>query len=309
MSPEEWLLPSLATVEQTLGTEDWEGSVTDALSPIGSVMTDIGCDRHCDFCETPLYGLGYRKMSPPTVERWFAAQKSAGARSVICPSDQFLGRVLWPGGREEILSIMRSARMLGLPVLWSNGLELRKATIGRGIRAPFTPDYELVETLWGWDGKVGCYAAYLPAERPLLGQAAYGKLLNWEQHCLMVEAIVRAGVPNITYGVIVGFSDDSRESMQHLADALVQLYAHCKELNPRLNFCTTPYAIRPIPGTPQARNLQQLGLVRFSDPAIVGGFWTACADTFHLSYEEVSDWQVHLAGIGDGQLVRQGVWH
>ena len=61
--------------------------------------------------------------------------------------------------------------------------------------------------------------------------------------------------------------------------------------------------ICPIPGTPQARSLRQMGLVKFEDPAIIGGFWTACADTHYLSYEEVSDWQTRLASIGDAGLM------
>jgi hypothetical protein len=56
----------------------------------------------------------------------------------------------------------------------------------------------------------------------------------------------------------------------------------------------TPFSIRPIPGTPQADQLRKAGLLRFEDSAIKGGFWTACADTNHLSYEEVSDWQLRI---------------
>ena len=93
MSPEDWSLPSLAVVKQCLGTQYWEDALPSELLPIGSVLPDIGCDRHCDFCETPLYKLGYRRMSPERALEWFALQKQAGARSVICPSDQFLARI------------------------------------------------------------------------------------------------------------------------------------------------------------------------------------------------------------------------
>ncbi len=91
MSPENWPTPSAEVVQQTLGIDYWETKLPESLLPIGSVMADIGCDRHCDFCETPLYKVGYKSMSPETALRWFAAQKEAGARSVICPSGQFLG--------------------------------------------------------------------------------------------------------------------------------------------------------------------------------------------------------------------------
>ncbi|MBD2251487.1 hypothetical protein [Nostoc parmelioides] len=30
-----------------------------SLLPIGSVVLDLGCDRTCDFCQTPTYTIGY----------------------------------------------------------------------------------------------------------------------------------------------------------------------------------------------------------------------------------------------------------
>lgn len=305
---EDWALPSLDIVRQCLGQEYWEGRLPEELLPIGSVMADIGCDRHCDFCETPLYKLGYQRMSPKRALQWFARQKEAGGRSVICPSDQFLGRVLWSEGRREVLEIMRGVRELGLAILWGNGLELKKATLGRGLpNSDLSPDEDLVQALWGWDGKTGCAQAYIPSERPIFGREAYAKLLPWEQHRVLLHAIVRAGVPDITYGVIVGLPDDNHESLAQLEEVVAGLCSDLKSINPRLVFRVTPFAIRPLPGTPQAASLQSSRLLRFEDPSILGGFWTACADTHHLSYEEVSDWQSRLAAIGDSDTRWQGV--
>lgn len=304
MSPEHWPLPSSTVVKQTLGVDYWETQLPEKLLPIGSVMADIGCDRHCDFCETPLYKLGYQRMSPKTTIEWFAAQKAAGARSVICPSDQFLARVLWKQGRAEVLEIMRGIRALDLAVLWGNGLEIQKLTLGKGLpNGDLTPDVELVNAVWGWDGERGCYQGYIPAERPTFGRENYAKLLPWIEHCEMVRTIVRAGVPDITYGVVVGLPEDSHESFETLEAAIRELYAELRTINAELIFNVTPYAIRPLPGTPQARSLRESGLLRFEDPAIIGGFWTACADTNHLSYEEVSDWQARLANIGSSALL------
>ena len=300
MSPEDWPLPSLAVAKQCLGTQYWEDALPSELLPIGSVLPDIGCDRHCDFCETPLYKLGYRRMSPERALEWFALQKQAGARSVICPSDQFLARILYKGGRDEILEIVRGVRELGLPILWGNGLELKKATLGRGLpNGDPTPDEDLVRALWGWDGSVGCYHAFIPAERPTFGREAYAKLLPWEQHRTMLETIVGAGLPALTYGVIVGFPDDSHETLSRLESAIAELCGRLKTINPALRFVVVPYAIRPITGTPLEAKIRGQGLIRFEDPAIVGGFWTACADTLHINYEKVSDWQERLMAIGD----------
>lgn len=304
LSPQDWPLPSPEIVSQTMGVDYWETALPAELLPIGSVMADIGCDRKCDFCETPLYRLGYRKMSPARALEWFQAQKDAGARSVICPSDQFLGRVLWKGGREEVIEILDGVREMGLAFMWGNGLEMQKMTKGRSLPGgDLSPDPELVRAVWGWDGKAGCYQGYLPAERPTFGREDYAKLLPWQEHLRLAEAIVETGVPDITYGVVVGLPDDSNESMAGLEEAIRGLYDRLLAINPKLIFNVTPYAIRPLPGTPQSRNLRKEGLLRFEDPAIIGGFWTACADTKHMTYEEVSDWQARLAGIGNAQLM------
>jgi hypothetical protein len=308
MSPQDWPLPERSIVNATLGTDYWEAPIPDALKPVGSVMLDIGCDRHCDFCETPTYGLGYRAMSPERSTAWLAAQAEAGAKSVIVLSDQFLGRVLRPDGRAKVIEIMRSARALSLPVLWGNGIELKKATLGRSLPGgDLTPDLELIEAVWGWDGNVGCAQAYIPAERPLAGTAAYPKLLAWEQHCRMMEAIVSAGVPDITYGIIIGLPEDSDAELDRLHDGVSNLKSRLKSLSPELKFRVTPYAIRPIPGTRQASQLQRLGLLKFDDPAITGGFWTACSDTKFLSYAAVSDWQGKLLQLSDPEKNWQGI--
>jgi hypothetical protein len=167
-----------------------------------------------------------------------------------------------------------------MPLLWPNGLDLKKATLSRGRRqsTDFTPDIELIEALWGWNGETGCFLGYIPAERPVVGRESYTKLLPWQQHCDMMQAIVRSGLPVIVYGVIIGFPDDSHESLRRLEEAILELH--------------------PIPGTIQGEKIRSSGLLRFNDTSITGGFWTPSCDTQHLSYEEVSDWQIRLAKIG-----------
>lgn len=301
MNPQEWPLPSVEVARQCLGTEYSGERFIEDLLPIGSIFSDIGCDRTCDFCQTPTYGTGYRRMTPQRAIEWLALQKEAGARSTVMVADQFLGRVMFPEGREEVLEITHAARQLGMPLLWPNGLELRKATLGRGRNfdsSDLTPDEELVEALWGWDGKVGGFLGYIPAERPVVGKQPYAKILPWQQHCHMLRAIVRAGLPVLVYGVIVGLAQDSHEELANLEKAIIELRQELKSINPELEFQVASYSISPIPGTPQWDYLTKSGLLRIQDPSVVGEFWTASCDTHHLTYEEVSDWQVRLAEIG-----------
>lgn len=307
--PEDWPLPSQALIKETLGHEYWEGVLPSEMFPIGIVCPDIGCDRTCDFCETWLYrimhaaqkpgrslGNRYKYQSPERVMAWARAQIEAGARSLIVLSDQFLGRMLFGDeGRKDVIQICEALRQCQVPFLWPNGLELSKATAGRGrARGDTTPDEELVSALWGWDGQVGCAHAYIPAERPLMGPQAYPKLLEWEHHKRMLRAIVRQGVPRISYGVIIGLPEDSNESMQALLEQLLALRDELKTINPALIFWLVPFCIRPIPGTPRAKILREAGLIRYTDPALSGGYWTATCDTRFMDYEEVSGWQEKL---------------
>ncbi|SJM96081.1 radical SAM protein [Crenothrix polyspora] len=301
LRPEDWALPSVEVARACLGTEYWSAEYPGELLAIGSVFSDIGCDRKCDFCQTPNYGLGYRRMSPQRTLEWLAKQKEAGARSVVGSSDQFMARVLREEGRDEILEIMKGARELGLAMLWPNGLELRKATIGRGLNRPgtdLTPDEELINAVWGWDGNAGTFHAYMPAERPLDGRDNYAKLLPWQEHCELLRAIVRSGLPALSYGIIIGFEDETESSLLRLEEAIMQVHADLMSINPNLIFQVSPFAISPIPGTGQGKSLRELGLLRFDDPVLYGGLWTPSVDTRCLSYERIAEWQIRLLNIG-----------
>lgn len=304
IAPDMWTLPSLDVVKQCLGEEYWNADFPEDLAPLGSVFTDIGCDRKCDFCQTPDYRLGYKAMSPEVTLQWFRRQRDAGARSVVFAADQFLGRTLWDGGRDEILEIMKGVRDLGVSFLWPNGLELRKITHGRGFSSEsasdLAPDEELLQALFGWDGKKGCYHLYVPAERPLQGRQDYAKLLPWREHCEIMKALVRTGIPALTYGCIIGFDDESEHSLALLEEGVTGLYEELRSINPQLNFQISPFSLSPIPGTPQGVKVRASGLVRFEDPEILGGFWVPCADTHHMTYQKLADWQRRLLAIGSG---------
>ena len=68
------------------------------------------------------------------------------------------------------------------------------------------------------------------------------------------------------------------------------------EINPQLEFQTSCYSIIPLPGTRQAINLRQSGMLQFEDTCL-WGVWTTNCNTHHLSYAEVSDWQIRLSSI------------
>jgi len=311
LSPQDWALPDLSVVKQCLGTEYKGLPLPENPWPIGSIFTDIGCDRTCDFCQTPKYRLGYRAMSPERVLQWAELQKAAGAQAVMLSSDQFLGRIVKKGGRENVLEIMKNLRDLGLSFFWNNGIELKKMTVGRGINRKsgenLIPDEELISALCGWDGHVGCYFAYIAAERPVVGRENYSKLLPWQEHCEIMKTIVRAGIPYLRYGLILGFADDSHESLSRLEEAVWELYEELVAINPALKFQAAPFSLSPISGTPQSEQVRQSGLLRFDDPNIFGSIWTTSVDTHYLGYKEVFEWQKRLTLVGRSRYMEDGI--
>ncbi|MCP4107925.1 MAG: radical SAM protein [Desulfobacteraceae bacterium] len=291
MSPEEWPLPSLETARDCMGGMAY---VPEEFLPMASLISDIGCDRNCDFCQTPTYKLGYKSMSPKRVLQWVEIQKKAGAKSISFESDQFLGRLLRSEGRNGIFKILKGMRELELPIIWMSGLELRKLTLGHGKNNDLKPDNELIDAIFEWDGKIGSCLTYIAGERPVAGRENYQKLLPWQEHLRMMRTIVQAGAPIIAYGVIIGFPDESPDTLSSLEDALYELHHELMSINSSLKLMILPFAFSPIPGTVQGINMEKSGLIRFDDPFLSGGFWTPTLDTQYLSYEEISDWQMRL---------------
>ena len=113
-----------------------------------------------------------------------------------------------------------------------------------------------------------------------------------------MRAVVRSGLPALSYGVIIGFEDETEDSLLRLEEAIQYLYEDLIKINPQLIFQVSSFAISPIPGTIQGTLLRKSGLLRFDDPALYGGLWTPSVDTHALSYERIAEWQIRLLNIG-----------
>jgi len=302
LHPENWRLPDLSFVDISLGRTNWRKPFTpDSDFPTSELILDHGCDRACSFCATPLYGLGYQYMTPGRVREWLERQKEAGANSIGVMSDQFLARVLYPekgdvpSGRTQLLQIVDHLRDLKLNWSFNNGIEIRKLTHGRGFKGgDCTVDMELMEALCGRSDGLGCASIYIPAERPLQGTDRHEKLLQWSDHVEMVKAIVRAGVPNITYSVIIGYPEETDESLAHLMDVMRELKEEIMSINPELNMVVNPNSFIPFPGTPERVSLVAEGLLsQDADPVLVNS-WTPTYRTRALTGEELTEWQRKL---------------
>ncbi len=56
----------------------------------------------------------------------------------------------------------------------------------------------------------------MPAECPLTGRENYAKLLPWQEHCELMRAVVRSGLPALSYDIIIGFEDETEDSLLRL---------------------------------------------------------------------------------------------
>lgn len=148
-------------------------------------------------------------------------------------------------------------------------------------------DGELVNALYGPKTQ-----GYIPGERPVLGgtkESGLPKLLPPEDHMRALEAIAATDIKALTYGVILGFEDDSQQYIEANIAYLKELKRRLKRINPDLKIIFTPFTNKPIPSTENARNLEKKGLVMYHQPEIQGGFYTAAIRTNHMSVLEISE--------------------
>lgn len=133
-------------------------------------------------------------------------------------------------------------------------------------------------------------------------QEEYGKV-SWRNTKLAKICIGERITDNIRYGVIIGFEDDSEDSLLRLEEALFELYEDLKNVSPCLKFQINALTLSPIPGTPQSNQVRQSELLHFDEPSLYGSIWTPTIDTRYLSYEQVADWQMRLMRIGSEQYM------
>ncbi len=314
LTPNNWQLPSVEQVRGLLENR-WRDTLPQDRFPFTSLVLDYGCDQACDFCMTRRngpYGLSYSYMSPDVVGRWLELQCLSGARTVNTMSDQFLGRLLWEGGRDVVFETMRQFRERGLSWMFRNGIEISKLTKGVSIdrtlrireESDLTPDVELVQAVYGEQ----CIQAFIPLERPLEGTERYQKLMHWRGVVEMCKAIVRSGAPDLLFGVIIGLREDSHESLSRLDEALAELKRTLQKENPEVRLSINPTVLIPFPGIPLTDAYKRSGLMPDDPHSSLVTKFTPTMRTDHLSINELVSWQRKLCHHMDpGRWANRGV--
>ena len=251
--------PALHLIDIASCTEDHEGPLPPSVEPpLMYVETSRGCRQSCDFCATPFTKGRYRYMSQGRIEDLLQYFRVAGIRTLPIIEDNVLSRLDLPDGREAVLRWFRYMRKEGFTWSFANGVE-----IGQCYRDGRIDD-ELVETLFHYDGKVGCYRVYVPLERVDSEELPYRKLKPFDIEKAILMSIVKQGVPTLNLGVIIGNPEETAESLNRTEDHMIRLR---QEIMDYSNGNTFPYANLflhiPIVGTNDYRKFQKDGRISY----------------------------------------------
>lgn len=230
----EIMFPALDLVDLDQYNESHEGTLPPTVKlPLMYFESSRGCKQVCTFCTTPYLRKGYRYMSPDQVAHWLNYFKQFGLSTLMLSEDNLLSRLHFDGGRSEVLEFFQLMRENGFAWEFINGFE-----IGKLIGSDGELDYELIESMFSNDGGdplVGCFRAYVPLES-LRDDAPsrYKKLKPWDREKEIIRAITEAGIPAFGFGVIIGFPDDTEDTLSLTLRRCEELRKLCYKTNPNI---------------------------------------------------------------------------
>ncbi len=195
---------------------------------IMTIETSRGCKWSCPICTTPNQRKGYRPMSLEQEIELLEHYKAHGVKTLLEWEDNRLARLDLPNGREDVIATFRKKREMGFLWEFTNGLE-----IGQFVKKDGSIDKELMQALYYnnfekmryGEKPVGCFRAYVPLEsvRHDGDEPLYKKLKPWELEKDILREIVRAGVPMLIIGLIIGIPSETKETLE-------LTYKRCEEI-------------------------------------------------------------------------------
>lgn len=178
-------------------TDSHDGPVPEGVStPVGFIYFTRGCPRECDFCESRR--TRFEGLPIDAAVSMLEHYKNHGIQTLNFSDDNLLLLK-----RAYLLDLFATMRRMGFAWEFPNGLE-----IGRFMRGGKL-DQELVACVFqnGEDEEsgryVGAYRAFIPVET-FDRRADYKKLKSIEAQNRIIEEILKAGIPEINFGVVLG---------------------------------------------------------------------------------------------------------
>lgn len=208
-------LPDLEAVNYKLYTEVEDGQLPEgATLPIGYLVTSKGCNRFCDFCTVPNVNGRYRVMDLSEIDGLLRHYKEHGIFTLLHAESNTLARLRdRNSGRMQLVEMFRLMRDYGFAWEFFDGIEFgRLANDGK-------VDKELVNLLFNpemQNGRlIGGYRAYIPLEDlAVVGRSRYEKLPKYKIQKDILKAIIDAGVNMLSFGIIMGYPNETTETLE-----------------------------------------------------------------------------------------------
>jgi hypothetical protein len=286
--------------------EDHEGTLPEGVrTPLMYFETSRGCKMVCTFCTTPYLRKGYRSMSTERIQQWLDYYRGFGISTVLLTEDNMLSRLHFPGGRDEILEIFRMLRDGEFAWEFSNGFELGKLADSSGAI-----DYELIDAMFSsrriGERFVGCYRSFVPLES-LREDATrkYKKLRAWDLEQEILRTIAEAGLPAFGYGIMIGFVDDTAETLKLTAQRCYELRDECAKVNPGAIQHFQIFNNILLPGTPNFTKHLKYAKYDIGDDPELFNFYTSIVDGNHFAHWENFSERHNLNAALNGGRARQ----
>jgi hypothetical protein len=305
ISMEDVAYPALDIARLDEYYEDHEGSLPSGVRPpLMYFESSRGCKMVCTFCTTPYLRKGYRAMSTGRIEQWFDHFQKFGISTILLTEDNLLSRLHYSGGREEILEIFRLMRARRFAWEFSNGFEIGKLADARG-----NIDYELIDVMFSsrsvGDRFVGCYRSFMPIESLRDdGPKQFKKLRTWDIEKEILRAIAAAGLPAFGFGIMVGFVDDTPETLKITAQRCDELRAACFEANSRATQHFQIFNNILLPGTPNFQKFSERTDYDICAHPELFNFYTSILNGDHFGHWDNYRERQSLATILNGHLAQ-----
>lgn len=268
-----------------------------------------GCMNTCSFCTSYLKGK-YRFMRPESVKKHFDYFKSHNINTILFQEDNILSRLhknksgepLYPDGRKDTIEIFKMAREYGFSWEFANGVEF-----GKLIEEDLI-DYELMEALF-WNEKdennwKGCYRVQIPLEylsdEP---STKFTKLIDFNKQLKILEVILKMGVNWQTYNVIIGFLDDTHESIEKYRLKCQKIKDHLYGLDESYQPYFNIFNLTLLPGTPDYKKLYKHFKYSIDEnPEMVGVYLSGFSGK-HISNIELFHKRIEMIESLNGELI------
>jgi len=298
--------PALHLVNLADYTESHEGGLPAGVTPpLMYVETSRGCRQSCDFCSTPFTKGRYRYMSEGRIEHALAQFHQFGIRTLLLIEDNILSRLDLPDGRDEVLHWFRSMFEQGFVWEFANGVEIGKLEKGGVL------DQELIEAMFQYDGRAGCYRSYIPLERIDSSELPYRKLKAFDVEKGILLSIAQQGVALLNLGVIIGNPAESHKSLSRTEDRMLELKDEILDLTGGRTYPFANFFLHiPICGTNDYRRFHKEGRLAFdidTNPELYN-FYTSILRGDNFSYDELTEIRKDMAARVNGQELME-IWN